>query len=83
MLATAGQAERARAVIITSRIRRGYGRGSCLSRKLMAPRLNVNALAQTLAELMWGGEPLTEPLLTDSISSDEVGPSKIRRSACH
>ena len=51
MLVSAGQAERGRAVhIITSCIRRGYERGSCLPWKLLAPRLNMEA--QTLAELM-------------------------------
>ena len=71
MLASEDQAERARAVHITSRIRRGSERGNCLPRKFVAPRLNMEA--QTLAELMgWEAEPSTEPLQTGTPSSEEV-----------
>ena len=72
MLASEDQVQRARAVdIITSSIRRGSERGSCLPQKFVAPRLNMEA--QTLDELMdWEVEPLTEPLLTAALGSEEV-----------
>ena len=47
-------------------------RGSCLPRKLVAPRLNMET--QTLAELMnWEAESWTEPLLTATLISEEFG----------
>ena len=83
MVASAGQAGRARAVhIITSRIQRGYERGSCLPRKLVVHRLNMEA--QTLAELMnWEAEPLTEPLLTAALSSEKMRTLRETPLSCH
>ena len=81
MLASQDQAERARAVhIITSSIRRGSERGSCLPRKFVAPRLNMEA--QTLVELMdWEAEPLTEPQLTAKFGGDGGPPRNAAKRA--
>ena len=63
-------------------IRRVSERGSCLPRKLVALRLNMEA--QTLAELMnWEAEPLAEPLLTAALSSEEVGALRETPLSCH
>ena len=76
MLASHDPEERSCAVDICRRIRNGAERGSCLPRRFVPPALNFNA--QSLAGLIdWDSEPLTEPLMTASLRTDEVEDCRI------
>ena len=72
LLASDSDEERRFAVsIIVSRIRDGANSGTSLPRKLTAPPVNFKA--EDLTQLIdWETVPLTEPLVTATLSTEEV-----------
>jgi hypothetical protein len=72
LLASSDEEERRFGVrVILDRVRQGSGTGSSLPRRFDAPPVNYRA--RNLCELIdWETVPLTEPLLTGSLSSEQV-----------